>query len=110
MPIRSSTVAADPAFQADLLQLTKKYTEIDSAIDEFSEILKCGFHLDLVQIPVDPSISTRVYAHRMDYPPLGASGRGKFLVIYHATDPGPSPTKPYQQITLLRLIDLPPAG
>jgi hypothetical protein len=38
---------------------------------------------------------------RLDYPPQGEAGLGRFLVLYHATEPRPSMNLPYRTYTLI---------
>jgi hypothetical protein len=75
------------------------YPHIDAAIDDLYDTLRLDY--DLPEIPVDREKWPDVYAIRWDYPPLGAEGRGIFVVTYHATRADPSPVEPYRRFTLI---------
>ena len=98
MPIRSSEVSRNTEFETDLNKLREKYQAIDEIIEEFAELLKCGF--DLPEIPVSPA-TPHVYVQRLDYPAHGSQGAGVLRVVYFASEPSPSPATPYQAIELL---------
>lgn len=54
--------------------------------------------------PIDPN-NPDLYAHRLDYEPLGAAGAGIFIATYHAAPPtiqvAQNP-QPSQRYTLVR--------
>ena len=106
MPIQSSDVALNDAFEEDLGELRESYPDIDATIKDLIDTLKGGYQLP--ESPVDPDLSPRVYAQRIDYEALGADGRGRFIVTYHATAQKPSPVTPYQTIELLTIIERQP--
>jgi len=100
--MRGSEVVQDSLFKDDLTVLRREFPEIDRVVADFTEVLLLDY--DLPEIPVDPA-TPRVYTHLVDYPPRAASGLQQFIVIYHATDPDPSPRQPYRTFTLLAIAD-----
>ena len=105
MAIYGSVVGRAPSFDADLKKLVPPYPEIEAAIDELEEFLKLDYIIP--EIAVDSEKMPRVYAVRLDYPPMKAGGRSRFLVTYHATDPDPSMRTPYRSFTLLTINERP---
>jgi len=103
--MQGSSVGHKGAFDSDLSKLSARYAKLKDVVRDLEELLKLD---SLPEIPVDPSSSPGVYATKLDYPPMGASGRQKFLVTYHATKPKPSPITPYRTITLLTITELRP--
>ena len=101
--VRASQCVREAQFVTDLRALQSKYPKVDAAIDEFCETLVLDY--ELPRMLVSPKTLPNVYAHRIDYPPLGEAGLGRFLVTYHATDPAPSPKTPYRTFTLLTISE-----
>lgn len=99
-PIWASRVATSASFDADVQALSARYSELHDAVEALEDVLRLAH--DLPESPIDPDFP-RVYATRVDYAPLGADGHGRFLVIYHATDPKPSMSAPYRVFTLLTI-------
>lgn len=86
-----------------MASLLPKYPDLDAALQQFTDFLRLGYNQP--QIPVDPSV-LGVYLIRMDYPPMGSAGAGRFLVTYHATDPKPlSMFEPHRVYTLLTISE-----
>jgi|SRR5579859_7279661 len=106
-PARGAAVKASKTFEADRKALAEKYPDLEHVLTELADLLMLGY--DLPEIPVDRETDPRVYAIRLDYPPMGSAGRGAFLVTYHATDPKPnlSMTEPYRVFTLLTITERP---
>jgi hypothetical protein len=103
-PVRASVCdSSDDQFRAQVDALKAQYPQIGIVVDELCEVLRFGYSLP--QFLVDPHDSgyPNVYLVRVDYPPLGAAGAGKFLVTYHATEPMMSMNRPYQTFTLLSI-------
>jgi len=103
--MQGTAVGHQSAFDVDLSKLATKYPALKDVVKELEQVLKLD---SLPEIPVDSSTFPGVYAAKLDYPPMGASGRQKFLVTYHATQPTPSPIAPYRKITLLTITELRP--
>ncbi len=103
--MRASTVTEDASFVEEKHALCAKYPEINVVVDELKEALRLDYAVP--EFPVDPEKLPGVYAIRLDYPPLGSAGRGRFLVTYHATDASPSMTIPYRRFTLLTIQERP---
>ena len=101
MPIRGSKVVLDPSFHSDLEGLRGGYPEVDDAVKDLTGMLVLDY--DLPEMTVD--VGNHVYAILLDYPPKEADGLQQFAVVYHATDPKPSWTKPYRTFTLLTITD-----
>ena len=102
--MRGSVVDRSESFVTDLTNLQSKYPDVEKEVQELEAFLR----LDYVQpeIPVDPESFPNVYAIKHDYRPMGAAGRSRFLVTYHATDPTPSsPGTPYRTFTLLIITE-----
>ena len=99
--MRGSVVDRSESFVTDLTNLRSKYPDVEQEVQELEAFLR----LDYVQpeIPVDPESFPNVYAIKHDYRPMGAAGRSRFLITYHATDPSPSPATPYRTFTLLTI-------
>jgi len=107
MAILASVTKETDAFAADLQALEVTYPKLRECVAELEEFLRLDYALP--EIEVDRAFAPRVYAIKLDYPPSGAAGRSQFLVIYHATEPTPSPKTPYRTFTMLRIADLHPA-
>ena len=101
MPIRGSKVVLDPSFHSDLEGLRGSYPKVDDAVNNLTQTLELGYHLPETNI----DIGSQVYMVLLDYPPKGADGFQQFRVVYHATDPEPSWTRPYRTFTLLTITD-----
>lgn len=105
MAMRAAQVKEAPSFVASVKALRDRYPEIRAAIDEFRTVLML---LDS-RLPMQKVSDTteRVYAQKMDYPPMGSDGRGRFIVVLHATKPTPSMNQPFQVFTLLAIYEAP---
>ncbi len=103
--MRACTVTEDASFLAEKGALCAKYPAINTAVEDLKEALQLDYAVP--EFPVDPDGLPGVYAIRLDYPPLGSAGRGRFLITYHATDPAPSMTNPYRRFTLLTVTERP---
>lgn len=79
MPVRASEVNTTDAFKADMKTLRQKYPEIDAAFNELRDTLLLGYNVPLM--PVD--LPSNVFAQKMDYPPMGSLGLGRFIVTFH---------------------------
>jgi len=54
-----------------------RYADLESVVDDFCGTLALGLPASTpTAVPGNPS----VYAHRVDYPPFGAGGKGRFIV------------------------------
>jgi hypothetical protein len=84
--------------------LRLRYPAIEYAIEDFQYALVLDYGLP--EVPVDPD-RPDVYAMRIDYPPLGAAGRQRFLVTYLSTEFKPPVGLPYREITMLRIDERP---
>lgn len=102
-PVRASEVHTALSFDAAVAALRPRYPSIDDEIDELSEVLR--FDYMPPEIPIDPEERPGQYTINMDYPPLGADGRGRFQVTYHSTEREASWTTPYRTVTLLSIDD-----
>ena len=100
--MRAPVVVRDETFKKDLAKLLTKYPELDKAIQENEYLL--GLNYPLPHMPADTS-SPKVYAVRIDYPPMGSRGIGRFLMTYHATDLTPHMQIPLQTFTLLTIAE-----
>jgi len=92
------------SFDADLENLKQSYPEIEAVVADLEEFLKLDYTIP--EIAVDPENMPLVYAVKLDYPPMKAGGRSRFLVIYHATDAKPSMITPFRTFTLLAIREL----
>jgi hypothetical protein len=80
MAVRAPQVRRASPFDADLEILREQHAEIDSVVDDFCEALAFGY---FVATPERIAGSNpRAFAHRVDYPPFGTRGRGRFLVTF----------------------------
>jgi len=112
MAVRMAEVRRTDAFEADLKELRKTYHQIDAAWAELRDTLLPGYDLPLS--PVDDAVPN-VFAQKMDYPPLGALGLGRFVVTFHLTidqaghaaNPMSNPLRIFTFLTITEL--LPPA-
>jgi len=100
-PMRGTVVKRSLPFISQLDQLLVDFPILERQIEELEDALRLDY--DLNEFPIDAGL--RVYAIRVDYPPHGSAGRGRFLVTYHATDPEPSMHQPYRTVTLLTIAD-----
>ena len=80
MPVRMPVLRRAPTFERDLALLRDQHAEIDAAVDEFCEFLPMGY-VEATPERV-PGVQPPVYAHKIDYPPFGSRGRGRFLVTF----------------------------
>lgn len=80
MAMRAPQVRRAATFETDLEALREQHAEIDDAIDAFCEALVLGYR----EASSDriPGHNPPVYAHRVDYPPFGGRGRGRFRVTF----------------------------
>lgn len=106
MAMRGSQVNEAPSFLADVKALRDRYTDIRTAIEEFKLALKADYILPMQRVS---ETIPRVYAQKMDYPPMGSGGRGRFIVVLHMTKPTPSMGVPFQTFTLLAIYESPEA-
>lgn len=83
-----------------MADLQGRYPEIDAAVRAFSDALEMDYVLPLFLVSGG---TVGVYLHRVDYPPHGSAGLGKFIVTFHATEPRPSPGTPFRTFTLLTI-------
>jgi hypothetical protein len=65
-------------FEADLALLRLRYAEIDAVVDDFCSTLALG--LLEAKPAVVPGSNPPALVHRVDYPPFGAGGKGRFAV------------------------------
>lgn len=99
MADRRPVVFRTTPFEQDLARLRDQHEEIESAVDEFCSALARGAMLAKPErLPGDPPS----YVHRMDYPPYGARGRGRFIVIY-AVQRGANPARDADVFYLLAI-------
>lgn len=98
-----SVVNRAETFDTHLEALQGEYPAIDKEVQDLEELLRLDYVLP--EIKVDPESALNVYAIKLDYRPLGAAGRSRFLVTYHATDPEPSPNTPYRTFTMLTITE-----
>ena len=101
--MRGSVAHRAETFNADLKALQGKYPAVDEEVQNLEEFLKLDYVVP--EIRVDPESAPNVYSIKLDYRLLGAAGRSRFLVIYHATDPEPSPQTPYRTFTMLTITE-----
>ena len=99
--MRVSVVDRAESFAADLRSLWSKYSDVEKEVQELETFLQLGYVQPEISIESFPN----VYAIKHDYRPMGAAGRSRFLVTYHATDPTPSPSTPYRTFTLLTITE-----
>ncbi len=112
MPVRMAEVKRTEAFEADLTELREKYDKIDAAVADLRDTLMLGY--DLPMIPVDEA-DPHVFAQKMDYPPLGSLGLGRFVVTYHqvidhegyAANPMSNPQRVFTLLTITELLPQP---
>jgi hypothetical protein len=90
-------VGTDESFDNNVDGLRARYSEIDSVVDTFKNDL--ANNPKLTRMP----LGGELFAQRVDYPPLGADGIQRFLVIYHA--PPGHQANPMQQFTLLAILE-----
>ena len=99
---RADDVVPSEAFKLDVETLRAGYPEIDRVIRALSDTL-------ILNVPHRPvKIGKNVFAIKADYPPLGASGRGIFLVTYHHSGGAPqsgymTPGRVYTLLTITLL-------
>jgi len=106
MAMRGAVVEEAPSFIANVKALRDRYPRIREAIDEFKQALKLDYVIPMLRV----SESTpQVYAQKMDYPPMGSGGRGRFVVVLHATKAAPSMNQPFRTYTLLAISEAPEA-
>ena len=98
-----SVVNRADIFKANIDCLRDNYPSLEEEVGHLEEFLTLGYIFP--EIKIDTKSAPNVYAVRHDYRPLGAAGRSRFLVTYHATDPNPSPTTPYRTFTLLTITE-----
>ena len=90
-------------FDANLKALQDEYPALDEEVQDLEEFLRLDYVIP--EIRVDPESVSNVYVIKLDYRPLGAAGRSRFLVTYHATDPTPLPITPYRTFTMLTITE-----
>jgi hypothetical protein len=105
MAMRGSRVTEAPSFVAGVKTLSDRYPAIREAIEDFKLVLK---QLDS-RLPMQKvsDMTARVYSQKMDYAALGSGGRGRFIVVLHATEPNPSMQHHFQTFTLLAIYEAP---
>ena len=112
MPVRMAELKRTEAFEDDLKALREKYDKIDAAVGDLRDVLLLGY--DLPHIPVDEDIPN-VFAIKVDYPPLGSLGQGRFLATYHqaidegghAANPMNNPLRTFTLLTITELVPQP---
>jgi hypothetical protein len=103
--VRAPTVESAPSFDQDVAALRTKYPEIDSAVSELMENLRS--YWTIPHHPVDPATHPNIYAEKLDYPPLGAAGAGRFLATYYGSPLTTNPMQePLHRFLLISLTDL----
>jgi hypothetical protein len=90
-------------FRVDVAGLAATYPHIEKAVVDAEDSLRLGYQLP--HLPVDPMMPD-VYAIRVDYPPLGSAGLGRFIAAYHGTKP--SAVNASQIFTMLRIQERTP--
>jgi hypothetical protein len=81
--MRAPSVIRAATFESDISALRSNYPQIDDAVGQLEADLQEAWAPP--HIEVDALEFPGVYAVGLDYPPLGAQGTKKFLLIYHAT-------------------------
>ncbi len=98
MAMRAAEVIKTPYVDRQITELSQTYPAIGAAVNDFCEALRLDYILPFQKVTDDQK---NVYVHRIDYPPLGKSGHGLFLAVFHATPSTPSMTVPYRTYTIL---------
>lgn len=101
MAVRAPMVEERAEFVTQVAALKGKYPEIDAVMADFRALLVMDYALP--HVPVDQAKYPRVCATKLDYPPLGLEGLGRFLVTYRVGDRKPSMTDPLCRYTLLTI-------
>lgn len=81
-------------FEKALARLRGQHAEIDQVVDDFCNTLAKGA---AVAPPMQVATKPPVYAHRVDYPPFGARGQGRFLVTFVEK------SAPFDEVLLLNI-------
>lgn len=77
MLLRADDVVRSESFNLDVATLLAGYPEIEKTVRALSDTL-------ILNVPHRPiKVGKNLFAIKVDYPPLGSSGRGLFLVTYH---------------------------
>ena len=66
-------------FEEELAKLREQHAEIDQVVDDFCNTLARGA---AVAPPMQVATSPPAYVHRVDYPPFGDRGKGRFLITF----------------------------
>src|SRR5690242_10227768 len=94
-------VATAESFESDLAVLLADYPDLPEVIESFKGAL--ANNVGITRIPLDDGEGEQeypgVFAHLLDYPPLGPAGKQKFRVTFHAMPDGRA--NPWQRFTLL---------
>ncbi len=102
--VRAPKVERLHAFDQDVQALRGKYPEIDAVVADLVEFLTIAWNPP--HVAVDSKKLPGVYVTQLDYPPLGAGGIGRFVVVYHASPQASNPMQePLRRYTLLSLVD-----
>lgn len=100
--MRAPDVRNGVALERHIEDLRSRYPEIDGVLADVREALSYGD--DLTHMPVDAVQFPGVYAVNANYTPLGADGRGRFRVTYHAGEPARNPmSEPCRTYTILTI-------
>lgn len=102
--LRAPRVERLPAFDSDVQALKSKYPDIDAVVEELIAFLTIAWNPP--HVAVDPKTLPGVYVTQLDYPPLGAEGMSKFVLVYRASPQSANPmSEPLRRYTLLSLVE-----
>lgn len=99
--VRAPTLELAPSFNKHVDALRPKYPEIDACVEDFTDTVRA--YWTIPHFPVNPRYPN-VYAEKIDYPDLGASGIGLFLVTYYASELTTNPMQhPLRRFVLISI-------
>jgi hypothetical protein len=102
--LRAPKVETTPSFDQDVAALQQKYPEIGSVVEELTEFLTIAWNPP--HVAVDAAKLPGIYVTQLDYPPMGASGVSRFILVYHASPQSENPMQqPLRRYTLLSLVE-----
>ena len=99
--IRPPIVEERSEFREQAEHVKTTYPEIESVLDEFREALVMDY--DLPHVPIGLADNPGVCAVKLDYPPRGVDGLGRFLLTYHTGERKPSMRDPLCCYTLVSI-------